>query len=258
MARAEPIAAPAVSSRTVRSDSGDMSGIGSRRNRVRSTMRNPNRTKLRILRIAADEFAKKGYDGARVDEIVRRCKVNKNLIYHYFESKDALFTAVLEQAYTRLRERQQSMELEASDPIEGISKLAIDSFKHWGESKNFIAYLNSENLFNAKHIRKSKLIRSTYPALIESIRSLLRRGEEQGVFRSGVDPIDLYISISALGYHFFSNQSTFSVIFGKNFSEPGMIEKRLNNVVDVILSYLQFNSRAARRPLSKLHRASRT
>jgi hypothetical protein len=48
------------------------------------------------------------------------------------------------------------------------------------------------------------------------------------------------------------------VIFGKNFSEQGMIEKRLNNVVDVILSYLQFNSRAARRTLPKLHRASRT
>ena len=192
-----------------------------------------------------------------MDEIVRRCKVNKNLIYHYFESKDALFLAVLEQAYTRLRERQQSMGLEASDPIEGIAKLVIDSFKHWGESKNFIAYLNSENLFNAKHIKKSKLIRSTYPALIENIRSLLRRGEEQGVFRSGVDPIDLYISISALGYHFFSNQSTFSVIFGKNFSERAMIEKRLKNVVDVILSYLRFDSRAARRPLSKLHRANR-
>lgn len=225
-----------------------MSGIGSigsRRNRVRSNMRDPNPNKQRILQIAANEFARKGFDGARVDEIVRRCKVSKNLIYHYFDSKDALFVAVLEQAYTKLRERQQSMGLETSDPIEGISKLVIDSFKYWGESKHFIAYLNSENFYNAKHIKNSKVIRGTYPVLIESIRSVLHRGEKQGVFRSGVDPIDLYISISALGYHFFSNQNTFSVIFGKNFGERMTIEKRLKHVVDVILGYLQFNSRTA-------------
>lgn len=193
--------------------------VRSHRNRVPSNMRNPHSNKLRILQIAANEFAKKGYDGARVDEIARRCKVNKNLIYRYFDSKDALFSAVLEQAYAKLRERQELMDLDTSDAIEGSSKLVIDSFKYWGDSKHFIAYLNSENFYNAKHIKKSKLIRSSYPALIDSIRALLQSGEEQGIFRSGVDPVDLYISISSLGYHFFSNQSTFSVILGKNFSD---------------------------------------
>lgn len=193
--------------------------IGSRRNHASSNMHDQSPNKLRILQIAANEFARKGYDGARVDEIVRRSKVSKNLIYHYFDSKDALFVAVLERAYTKLRKRQQSMGLERSDPIEGISKPVIDSFKYWEQSKHFIAYLNSENFYNAKHIKNSKVIRGTYPALIESIRSVLRRGEEQGVFRSGVDPIDLYISISALGYHFFSNQNTFWSAAGTEYTE---------------------------------------
>lgn len=213
---------------------------GSAKKRLRTAVRDPSRSKQRILRIAADEFAKCGYGGARVDEIVRRCKVSKNLVYHYFHSKDALFTAVLEAAYASLRERHQAMGLESSEPMEGISKLVIDTFKHWNESRHFIAYLNSENFCNAKHIKKSKFIRNAYPGLVEDIRNLLRRGEKQGVFRSGVDPIHLYVSISALTYHFFSNQRTFSVIFGKDFSGPDMLRQRLKHVQDVIVGYLQY------------------
>ncbi len=219
-------------------------GAGTRgaagKTRPRSAVRDPGRSKQRILDIAAEEFAKKGYDGARVDEIVRRCKVSKNLIYHYFHSKEALFIAVLEAAYASLRERQQGMGLENSEPMQGISKLVVDTFKHWSESRNFIAYLNSENFYNAKHIKKSKFIRTAYPGLVESIRGLLARGEKEGVFRPGVDPIQLYISISALTYHFFSNQRTFSVIFGKDFSGPDMLRLRLEHVLDIVVGYLRF------------------
>jgi len=208
--------------------------------RMRPILHDSNLSRRRILDVAADEFAKKGYDGARVDEIARRCRISKNLIYHYFDGKEALFIAVLERAYASLRQRQQVMRLESSEPIEGISRLVIDTFKYWSKSKNFIAYLNSENYYNARHIRKSKSIRNAYPALIENIRELLQRGERQGVFRSGVDPIELYISVSALAYHFFSNQSTFSVIFGKDFRGRAVIKQRLKHIEDVILGYLQF------------------
>ena len=60
-------------------------------------------TKARILSAATEEFADKGYDGARVDEITIQSNVNKNSLYHYFGSKEQLFVAVLEQAYRTLR-----------------------------------------------------------------------------------------------------------------------------------------------------------
>lgn len=208
--------------------------------RSRLLVRDPERSKQRILHFAAEEFARKGYDGARVDEIMRRCKVSKNLIYHYFHSKEALFIAVLEGAYASLRDSQEAMGLERSDPVEGISKLVIDTFRYWNEARDFIAYLNSENLYQAKHIKKSKFITSTYPALVETIRNVLARGEKQGVFRPGVDPVQLYISISALAYHFFSNQSTFSVIFGKDFSGTQVLRHRLEHTVELVLGYLRY------------------
>lgn len=207
---------------------------------MRPPRRDSKLSKRRILSVAAEEFAKKGYDGARIDAIAQRSRISKNLIYHYFEGKEALFIAVLESAYASLRRRQQAMQLENSAPIEGISKLIIETFKYWSKSKDFIAYLNSENYYNARHIRKSKTIRDAYPQLIASIGELLRRGEKEGLFRPGIDPIELYISISALAYHFFSNQSTFSVIFGKNFRGREIIRRRAKHIQDVILGYLQF------------------
>lgn len=208
----------------------------------RTAPRDPVRTKQRILDIAAEEFANRGFDGARIDEIVRRSKVSKNLIYHYFNGKDALFIAVLESAYASLRKRQEDMNLVEGEPLASIRKLVIDTFTHWSQSKRFIGYLNSENFHRAKHIKKSTAITSAYPVLIENIRKVLVKGQQDGVFRRGVDPIDLYISISALAYHFFSNQHTFSAIFDKDFASEDMLAKRLKHVEDVILGYLQFKS----------------
>src|ERR1700679_649290 len=94
----------------------------------KKAVRDPVGTKERILQIAAEEFANRGYDGARVDEIVRRSKVSKNLVYHYFGSKDALFVSVLEDAYTDLRKRQEEIDLVHSEPLEGVRRLVVDSF----------------------------------------------------------------------------------------------------------------------------------
>ncbi len=206
----------------------------------RPVVRDAVRMKRRILRVAAAEFARKGYDGARVDEIVRSCGVSKNLIYHYFDSKETLFIAVLEAAYAKLRDRQQAMHLESCPPVEAIMRLVVDSFKYWSESRSVIAYLNSENFNDARHIRKSAYIRNAYTGLVGSIREVLERGQQEGVFRPGVDPIHLYISVSALAYHFFSNQRTFSVIFGKDFRSRDMLAERLQHVQEVILGYLRF------------------
>lgn len=201
------------------------------------------RTRQKILTIAGEEFAAKGYDGARVDEIVRRANVSKNLVYHYFESKDDLFQSVLEAAYARMRERQDVTALEDLDPVIGIRKLVVATFSYWREAQDFIGYLASENFLKGRHIRRSKSIRSGYPKLIQNIESLLERGKKSGVFRSDVDPVDLYISISSLGYHYLANRHTFSAIFNRDFTAAEPLERRLKHIEDVILGYLQYRPR---------------
>ena len=71
----------------------------------------PDLTKCLILNAAKKEFAEKGVDGARIDQIAATAIVNKQLIYYYFENKDTLFTHVLQEAYQDLRTRVAALEL---------------------------------------------------------------------------------------------------------------------------------------------------
>src|SRR5438034_10055952 len=70
--------------------------------------RDPEGTKRKILAAALQEFSAKGIDGARVDAIAARARVNKQLLYYYFDSKDGLFRAVLRE---RLAERAPEVAL---------------------------------------------------------------------------------------------------------------------------------------------------
>lgn len=202
-------------------------------------VRDPERSRRRILAAASNEFASKGYDGARIDEIVRRGKVNKNLLYYYFGSKEKLFVAVLEAAYADLRWRQDALALDGGMPEDAIRRLVAGLFHYWRESEAFIGFLTSENLYKAKHIKKSKVAAEAYQKLIESLSEVLEAGASQGVFRRGVDPVNLYISISGLSYKYFSNQYTLSSALGKDLTSKAALKTRLQHVEEVILSYLR-------------------
>jgi len=67
-------------------------------------MRNAEATKVRILEAALGEFSTYGIAGARVDRIAQTAGCNKNLIYIYFQSKEALFATVLQKNLSRVYE----------------------------------------------------------------------------------------------------------------------------------------------------------
>lgn len=204
--------------------------------------RNAEKTKARILESATREFAEKGYDGARVDEIALAAKVNKTTMYHYFGSKDNLFTAVLENVYKTIRARQSDVELRGMDPVEGMRKLVEFTARIWAEVPQFNRLLDSENLHEARHVRASASIRQMYDPLMDTMRELVERGQKNGQFRDDVDLIDLYISISALSAHYLTRRHTLEAIFQQNLIEEKRLQQRIDHCADVICGYL------ARRP----------
>src|ERR1700730_710329 len=191
-------------------------------------------TRQRILRHSMAEFAAKGYDGARVDSIAHRCRLSKNLLYHYFKSKEGLFIAVLENAYETFRSRQSDFAIRDSNPIDAMRQLI---------AYTFIALLNTANLHKGRHLRRSPVIRSLYDPLVDTVREILRRGAAVGVFRPNIDPVNLYLSLSSLSYNYISNQYTLKVAFGFDL----MAKKRraiwLAHVTDLILTYCSVKAR---------------
>jgi TetR/AcrR family transcriptional regulator len=195
-------------------------------------------TREMILNGALAEFAEKGFDGARIDEIALRAGVNKNLLYHHYGSKDGLFSALLERTYATIRGRQKDLQLRDLDPVEGMRRLVVFTGRIWVQYPEFLRLLQSENLNGGRHVRASSGIRQMYNPLLDTINDLLGRGQKEGLFRRDVDPIDLYISISALTAHYISNAHTFEAIFGQRLMSSQRLRQRLEHAAEMVLSYL--------------------
>lgn len=202
-------------------------------------LRRPLETRRRILSAASLDFAARGLAGARVDQIARRAGVSKRMLYHYFGNKEALWLAVLEQAYAHIRGEERLLDVGGMPPAEGMRRLIAFSVGYCGDHPEFLALLNNENLHRAKYLRRSKQVRDLHTSLLGVIADLLARGEREGAFRSGVDPTELYIAIAALGYFYFSNVHTLSTIFGRDFSEPNARRRHLHCAVELIMGFLR-------------------
>lgn len=200
--------------------------------------RDAERSRLAILAAARDEFAEHGLGGARVERIAERSALNKRLIYYYFENKDGLFSAVLEQTYLDIREAEQRLHLSHVAPAEAVRRLTEFTWNYYLEHPEFLTLLNSENLHRARHLHDSAHIRELNSPLIASLGRILERGRAAGVFRAGIDPVQLYISIAALSYFYLSNKHTLSAVFGRNLMTPKARRERLSHICDVIHGYV--------------------
>jgi AcrR family transcriptional regulator len=208
------------------------------RNGSERVRRDPERTRARILAAARIEFARQGLGGARVDQITARARSNKRMIYYYFGNKEALFLAALESAYAHIRKAEQSLKLTDLAPAQGTRRLVRFTWEYYLAHPEFITLLNSENLHRARLLKKSKEIRALHSPLVAMLEDLLTRGQRAGVFRRGVDPVQLYISIAGLGYFYLSNNHTLSTIFGRDLMQAAALKKRLAHMTDLVLGYL--------------------
>src|SRR3954464_9302058 len=201
--------------------------------------RDPVATRKKLLTAARQEFARHGFAGARVDEIAERAAVNKQLVYHYFGDKDALYLAVLEWVYEEIRAQERKLNLEGLAPDKAIRKLIESSFDHLSAHPDFIVLLNDENRGGARHVSHSTRLEDMHSPLVSLVSKILTEGVRAGMFRKGINPVHLYISIAGLSYFFFSNTPTLSAIFGKDFTTPAAKRARRSHVVDLVMQSLR-------------------
>jgi AcrR family transcriptional regulator len=201
-------------------------------------LRDADRSQSTILAAARDEFAEHGLGGARVDRIAERAGLNKRLIYYYFEDKERLFQAVLEQAYRDIRAEEAKLHLAELDPATAVRRLVEFTWDYFIAHPEFLTLLNSANLHKGRHLAQSDRARQLNSPLVEALGTVLERGRRAGVFRGGVDPVQLYVSIAGLAYFYLSNSHTLSAIFGRDLLSPKARSERLSHMTEVILGYL--------------------
>jgi AcrR family transcriptional regulator len=201
--------------------------------------RDPDRTRARILEAATGEFARYGLGGARVDRIAARAKANKRMLYYYFGDKEGLFLAALEDRYAHIRNAERSLRLEHLDPRDAVRRLVEFTWDYFLEHPEFMTLLNSENLHKGRHVRRSRRVPEMHSHLVALLRTVLRRGEAQGLFRKGVDPVQLYISIAGEGYFYLSNRYTLSRIFDRDLMAPRALSGRARHITQMVLNALR-------------------
>lgn len=200
-----------------------------------SQKRDASATKKRILTAAKNEFSKKGLGGARIDEIALKSKANKRMIYHYFGNKEALFLKTLEDAYIEIRGAEQSLNLIELDPEEALIKLVRFTWDYYLKNPEFITLVNSENLHKGKHLKKSKIIEDISNKFVSMVGAILDKGVASGQFRSGIDPVQLNITIAAIGYYYLTNRHTGAIVYQRDLDSAEAYNERLNFNIETIL-----------------------
>nr|WP_018387582.1 TetR family transcriptional regulator [Ancylobacter sp. FA202] len=197
--------------------------------------READATRRRILDAAKAEFARLGLAGARVDAIALRAKANKRMIYHYFGSKEGLYVAILDDAYGAIRAAEQQLKLDDLAPEDAIRKLVTFTWNYFIRNPEFLTLVNTENLYRARYLKKSTVIRELHTPLIEMVRSILERGVAAGTFRPGLDPVQVNLTIAAVGYHYLNNRFTGSIIYDRDLNAREALDERLAFNIETIL-----------------------
>jgi AcrR family transcriptional regulator len=208
---------------------------------VRETSRtnDPERTKANILEVAAAEFGEKGLAGARIDEIAALTQTSKRMIYYYFGSKEGLYLAVLEDSYKRVRDIEAELHLQDLEPEQALRRLVAFTFDHHLQHENYIRLVMNENINRGQYLAQSQRIQELNVPAIAAIRHLYQRGIKAGVFRTGLDPVDIHASISALSFFNVSNRHTFGLIFKIDMKSSAYTAHRRDSVVEMIVRFMK-------------------
>jgi AcrR family transcriptional regulator len=199
----------------------------------------PARTMAEILAVATAEFAAKGLSGARIDEIAATTRTSKRMIYYYFGSKEGLYVMVLEEAYRRIREIEGQLDLEGLAPEAALRKLVAFTVEYQWNNPDFVRLVMNENIHRGEFLAQSKLIQGLNVPAIHAVQRIYERGVEQGVFRPGLDPVDLHMSISAMSFFNVSNRYTFALIFKRDFEDPRTIARRRDTIVETLVRFVR-------------------
>lgn len=207
----------------------------------KSGKRDPDGVRRDILRIASEEFANNGLSGARIDEISARTKTSKRMIYYYFGDKEGLYRNCLENAYAHVRGGEEELDLGGLPPDEALARLVKFTFDHHRRNPDFIRMVMIENIHTATYLKQSEVIRSLNTAAIDMLADIIRRGQEQGMFRPDLDPIELHWQISALSFFNVSNRPTFSALFGDTlYSDKGQDRLR-DHAAELMLRFVSID-----------------
>jgi AcrR family transcriptional regulator len=202
----------------------------------------PGSTRDRLLAAAESEFAQHGFAGARVERILAKAKANPRMLYHHFGGKSGIYVAVLEAALAALRHHELNLDVDRSDPLDGLLQLFDFMNDHFEASPSLVSLFTNENLLKARFMKTSARIREMSSPVLATIARFLERGVRDRKLAQNLDPLRVYVLMVALGQFHLSNVYTLSVIFDRDLSTAAWRAERKQDARRMLQAFLRAES----------------
>ena len=196
--------------------------------------RDPDRTRRRILEAALQEFAARGFAGARVNAIARRAAANKRMLYHYFGNKEGLFRAVLRQ---KIQERRSRVEAQAA-VSEQISRLPL-WFQQNCRDADWVRLLAWESLQSAKD---GVLDEGERRRLAREMTTSIRQRQRSGRLRDDVPAAYLQLAKTSLTMFPMAIPQLARIITGRSPCDP-VFQREYSKFLETISTAFRPSSR---------------
>ena len=191
----------------------------------------------RILKAAEEIFAARGIEGARVDEIASKAKINKRMIYHYFGSKEGLYTEVLRLNFHKILDTGKRAFKERKGLEERVEEAIKNYFYSLASNPQYPRLMAWEALQGGRYARQ--ILPQLRTELLPELRLLLTEGIEKGVFRPTLDLEETLTTVITLCSAFFSGKDLLSMLWERDPLSPGNLERRLRHIIELIMRYIR-------------------
>ena len=152
-----------------------------------------------ILDVSVQVFARNGFHSTSMNDVAEAAGVTKQLVYHYYQSKEELYSIVLDRVSDEVRAMLDDPDYDRLSPPDAVRVMIQRIIQAYRERPYIVGMTVDQDLHKGEHIsRRSNYIPSLQRFVIERIAPLLERGVAQGHFRVGQDPFLFYWSLFAL------------------------------------------------------------
>jgi AcrR family transcriptional regulator len=137
-----------------------------------------------ILDAAVRVFARKGYHSCRVGDITQEAGVAHGLLYHYFDSKEAVLETVFRETWSDVLEALTAVETSGDPPREQLRHVAAILLRSWRREPDLVRVL-------VREVARSPQVQSKVDELrqvFEAIERIVAGGQRAGAIRSDLEP----------------------------------------------------------------------
>ncbi len=185
-----------------------------------------NDKKIQILNVAEKLFSEKGFEGTSIRDISKEAKINIAMVSYYFGSKERLLEALILYKTVDLKLQLENLLQENIEPLDKVNKLIEIYVNRICLNKGIYRVLHFE-LYNKKREKSLQAFTELKKGNLKSVESIIKQGQDQGVFRKDVNIQLITPTIIGTFFHFHMNRSFFEELLGLKTEE--MFNSYINN-----------------------------